>query len=542
MPLDPSIILGGKPVQTETPLAAYGQVMATKNMQLQNQAAAQKVQSGELELEQQRRVAAYQKTFSEAVRDNTAQNPDGTLKVNWGNVSTKLTNAGFGDKAIALNGDIAEAQKKALDLAHSQMQGIKDKAEVVGQVLGALPTVDPKAPADVFGVQKAAFGGAAISAVKSLAQQGVLPPEEAAQYAAQIQQSGGWSPEIQSMVDQKKMAGMSIKEQTEYFQHAIEAQRQGKLTDAQIANLKSETATRDAAAADKARSDAAALVSQATSGGDYLQRLSKIDKAVAQKLPALKDLDFAPDKLAATQEKILTSGMNSEQLAQHQIAKNNSESLVQSRAQLEIIRQQNADIRQQLLDGKPSPAAKAAATKIDYLEKVEAPLWTQASQLSSALSKGDDTDIYVEKSGNVVSLASKTQAAKNEEEAGRQKAQLIDDMQTRFQAVKDQLKGVLNRKYDAAEGAGSSPVVTRDEALKGIEELGKGKSVAAPPAAPAPAAKPAAPAAKPAAPVKKFTDPQGHTWEEGQTVYMDGKPHKLTGMKDGKPVIEPITK
>lgn len=314
MPIDAAIPLSVKPAQIESPLAAYSQVLGIKNQQQQQVEGAQKIQSNDLELKQQQRAVDYQNYFTQALQKHTVQNPDGTLVTDWGGMHNDLTNGGYGDKAVALDTSVAASKEAGLKLLHAQNQADLDKSQSVGRVLGAIPVVDQAAPPETQAVQKAAWNAAAPAAVASLVAQGHMTQQDGAAMLQQLQQAGGWTPQFAALIEQKKMEGLTTEQQVQHVQNGINAAREGTLATATAAHTAAETKKLNSDLFDKQRSDAAVLLSQAKSAADYDAKLATVYKAVAAKLPASKDLDFTAKGLADTQERILKSGMNVEQI------------------------------------------------------------------------------------------------------------------------------------------------------------------------------------------------------------------------------------
>ncbi len=517
MPLDPSIILAAKPPAQTDPLAAYGKVMQIQNAQQTQQANAQKLQEGALDLQEKQRAIDFQKTFSGSLQKHTKTNDDGTLQTDWGGIQNDITNAGYGPEALKLSGERAAAAKAGYDMIEAQNKADLAKAQTVGRILGALPPVDQSATPDVQAVQKSAWNAAAPTAIASLVSQGHMSQQDGSAMIQQIQQAGGWTPQFDALVKQKQMEGLTTEQQVAHVQAGVTAAREGRVADATIKHTNLESDKLTAETADKARSDTAALLSQATSGADYLAKWNKLTPDLQAKLPRPEDLgDWNTQDKADIQERILKSGMNSEQIAQHDIQKANSASLALSRATMDQVRQENTEIRKQLLAGQPSPAQKQAATKIDFYEKTEAPLWKQAAQLATALGDGSNVTTFIGENGGPATMTSKT--AGNADSAKG----LVADMQTRLNNAKAQLSTIINKKYDLADQHGAEPSVSRADALAAVDKIGKQAAVAAP--------------AKPV----QWKDPKGGTWETGQTVTgPDNKPYVITGFKDGKILTRP---
>lgn len=496
MPLDPSIILGVKAPAQEDPLAAYGKVMQIQNAQQAQQANTQKLQEGALDLQEKQRGIDFQKTFSDALRKHTTVNSDGTLTTDWGGVQGVVTNAGYGPEAMRLSTERASAAKAGYDLIEAQNKADAAKAQTVGRILGALPQVDQSATPDVQAVQKSAWNAAAPTAIASLVSQGHMTQQDGSGMIQQIQQAGGWNPQFDALVKQKQMEGLTTEQQVAHVQAGVTAAREGRVADATIrhTNLESDKLTADTA--DKARSDAAALLSQSNSGADYFAKWNKLTPDLQAKLPRPEDLgDWGTRDKSDIQEQILTSGMNAEQLATHQDRQAAQVTRDLAQQSLSESRKANELFKQFMMQGQPSPAQKAATVKLDGLAKAEAPLWKQAAQLATALGDGSNVTTFIGQNGGSDTMKSKTldaDAAKG----------LVADMQTRLKDAQAQLTNVINKKYDLMEKQGmpktgdGAPEVSREDALAAVAKLGlAGK----PSNAPAQTAKPPASSAATAA-------------------------------------------
>lgn len=476
MPLDPSIPLSVKTVQTEDPLAAYGKVLQIKGAQQQQQANSQRLQEGELDLQQKQRAADYQKLFSQAVQDNTTKGPDGKISTNWTGVDGKLVQGGYGLEAQNLGVERAKVQKAGLDLVHAQNVADMDRVKAVGQQIGALPEVDESAPPEVQAVQKAAFNAAAPTVIASLVQGGHMSQQQGAQMIQTLQQSGGWTPQIGAYVKQTRMAAMTAQEQSQYYHQNLEDLRNGRTDALNKPKIEAETAKLQNENTDKSTSDAAAALSNSKDKADYAAKLAKLDPKIADKF----DPNADPAD-PAMKEKILTAGMNADQLARHQESKLNGESTRVAREANTQFKSDSLDLRREMAADKKFTANKEATkarTQILSLQRQEEPLWGQAAQLQHALDSGGA--IFVPEKGSPTAMANKLGAAQSDPAA---KQALLDDMKTRLDATKEKLKSTIHSKYDILDEAGGTPRVSRDDALASVEAIGKKKATLAPAAA-----------------------------------------------------------
>lgn len=535
MPLDPSIPLSVRPAQIEDPLAAYGKVMAIQGAQQAQQAGAQRLQMGELELQQQKRAVEYQKTFTDALQKHTVKNPNGSLATDWSGVQDRLTDAGYGPEALKLNTERMQAQEAGLKLLHEQNQADLDRAQFVSRTVGALPQVDTAATPEVQAQQKAAWSASAIAGIGNLVKGGHMAPAQAAPILQQIQQTG-WTPELAEQARQLQMQGLSTEQQIQHVQNGINAAREGKVANASVAHSTAETAKLDAEALDKGKSDAAVQLSGATNAADYDARRAKLDPKVAALLPESKTLDFTdPKKLKDTQESILTSGMNAQQLQQHLDRKDAQRTRDLAAESLAESRTANEEFRRFMTQGQPSPAQRKASSTIDFIDKGEPGLWKTAGAIAAQLKDGNPLNVttYVSKTGSAIPMDEHLK-----QDSGKKVSHedAVRDMQSNLDATKDAIRKGINKKYDLMEQNGGEPSVSRADALKAVDGLGPQAKAAASPAQKTPvAAKPQAPAAP-----QKWKDDKGGTWEQNQMVWgPDGKKYLVTGYRDGKVLTKP---
>jgi hypothetical protein len=467
MAADPNIILDYKPAQIappESPLAAYGQVLGVANAAQNLQAGQQKLQSNALELQQQQRAVDYQKAFTGSVQKHTTQNADGSLSTDWSGIQGDITNAGYGPEALALNKNILEAKEAGLKLIETQH--LADQAKVAGfaSALNSLPPVDPKAPG--ASDQIAAFNGAFPNVLANSVQKGVITPQQAQQYGAMFQQGGNtWTPQLQMQIDGAKNGALTAQQAIEHGSKLIDQAREQTQVDSVVTHNKAETAKINAEMADKAKSDAAALLSNATSAADYDAKKATVDPKVAAQLPDSKGLDFSDDGIEGTRDKILKSGMNAEQVANYEQKKISVASLAAAREANSIARQTSNDIRLQMLQGKPNPAQVQASKEIDKLQTQENPLWSKLAQLNSALGDGSKSaDLFIpEKGEQPVKMSVKSGG---DDDTAKQ---LTADMVARRNAIASQLKGFVKQKYDLGAKNGAEPTVPLQDVLDKID-------------------------------------------------------------------------
>lgn len=489
--IDASIPLSVKPVQTEDPLAAYGKVLQIKGAQQQQQANTQRLQEGELDLQQKQRAVAYQKTFTDSLQKHTTKNSDGSLATDWSGVQGDVTNAGYGPEALNLSVERSKVQKAALDQMHAQNVVDADRIKAVGSQLGALPQVDESATPEVQAVQKAAFNAAAPTAIANLVQGGHMSKQQGAQIIQTLSQSGGWTPQIGAYVKQTQLAALDAQQQVEHVQKGLDAARQQKLDKLNEPKILAETAKVQGEVADKATSDAAAALSNSKDKADYAAKLAKLDPKIADKF----DPNADPAD-PAMKEKILTAGMNADQLARHQESKLNGESLRAARDATQAFREESLAFRKEAFaekKGALSKEAEKAKAKALSLDEKEAPLWAQARQIDDSLSKG--APLFIPEKGQPIGIKQKAQ------QDGGTIDGLISNMRARRESIKDTLRDRINEKFDLIEQAGGN-TAGRERALAGVERIGKPSEADTEKAAQTPGTKTVPPANRP--PLSKF--------------------------------------
>lgn len=530
MPIDPQIALEGKPAQIEDPLSAYGKVLSLQNAQQQQQAGAQRLQMGDIELKQQQRALQYQQTFSDAVKNNTTQSPDGSLATDWSGVQRKVTDAGFGDRALAMNTELMKAKEAGLDLIEKQHKIDTDRVNDFASAVGSLPKVDPAQPYTV-----SAFNAAFPAVLGAAVAKGTIQAAQGQQLQQQFQQGNGWTPQLGALVDAAQQRAMTAQQQAEHASKVIDQAREQGVADTTITKNKADTDKIKAELADKAKSEAAATLSQASNASDYDARKAKIaDPNVAGQFPDSKDLNFSdPKSFPDQQERILKLGMNAEQLSQYQLRKENNQSLAENREQSGLVRQQMADFRTGIgaaLNGIGQKEADKTKTQVMNLQRQEQPLWEQAKELSDAIAGGK---MYVPKTGAAkpLNLAAAGNSGTSPADIDEGKKGLVEDMRSRLEGIKDTLRSKVNEKYDLGDQYNAKYKDSREDVLKQVEAIGTDATLAASQAKKAAAGAPATPAVatpatKPAQAAKPPATPAGKIrvrLSDGRTGSLDPK-------------------
>lgn len=127
MPIDPSIILGYKPAQIESPLNALGDALKVKAMQQQGEIGA-------LTLDEHKRTAEENRQTAEAYK--SALNADGTINRN--NLYTSLAQRGLGAKLPTVQKGFADQDKAQVDSDAAKFKLANDRYSAFQKTMGAL--------------------------------------------------------------------------------------------------------------------------------------------------------------------------------------------------------------------------------------------------------------------------------------------------------------------------------------------------------------------------------------------------------------------
>lgn len=158
MPLDPSIILAGRPAQIQTPLQAQGEAagVATQYQQLKNLAASEQVQQQQaqsLTLENQQRQIDLQnqQAINDAVSKNVQVDPQsGKAYIDHQGVVGALTQGGHGVAAMKYQQQATAVQEGLANLQQTQDKVNNDRIQHVASFAGAVEKAPPEARATVY--------------------------------------------------------------------------------------------------------------------------------------------------------------------------------------------------------------------------------------------------------------------------------------------------------------------------------------------------------------------------------------------------------
>lgn len=194
MPIDPSIALGVKPVQIESPVNALAQMLQVQGAQQQNQLGQAKLDEYQRSVGRQNRLLGLVQSLPSGTTDDQR-------------IST-LRNAGYFDEADKLETGFLNRQKIGADASKANAGARKDEqdthmkqAEAVGQALGAMrgmPGVTPQYVA---------------STIQHLGDIGVIPKEHVASSLAQIPRDPA---QLSAWLAQKQQETMSTLDQLKY--------------------------------------------------------------------------------------------------------------------------------------------------------------------------------------------------------------------------------------------------------------------------------------------------------------------------------------
>ena len=537
MATNPSIILSGiqapKPTQLEDPLSVYGKVLGIQGeqqAQAQNQQlGAQKIQSNAIELQQQQRALAYQQAFTDAVKNNTTQNPDGTFTTNYGAVRGKIVDAGFGDKAMEMDASLAASAHAALENMKLRNENETARvARVAGVARGLLNMVDPNADPATQQAQQALFVGAAPAGIAHLAQMGDLPPDQAAQLLGSIK-TNGYTPQARSWLQAQADAAVPAQAALEHTDKLLTLAMDKRKADSSIAEQTANTAKANQEIADKNKSDLTAQLSNVNSPADYAAGLAKADPKIASQLPDPKDLDFSnPGSVAASQDKIRMAGMNAKEQAEYLLHKGREQSLAETRAGTLALHQDMQAFLRSQHEGQLPPAQQKEADKDNAqvsrnIQTIGA-LSKTAGDLATALGQPNS---FVDEKGRQMTME---EHLKNQKPADSDVLAAQAQMGARLEATKAQLATITKQSHDIMDKWHGQPEQDRATALASIDGIGtdvldslKGKLAAqtqaaqksggaaktSPPAATPPPPATPAPAATPPPAAKPPAQPQG---------------------------------
>jgi hypothetical protein len=209
MPIDPSLITdvmsrwqGPPPAD---PLAQFGKLQALRSGVLQQQAAAQNLQTGAVELQQRQEAMAQQKAIDDAFQGGMTRDADGSVSLTPA-VLNSLAAAGHGSAIPGLTETFAKANKATLDLKEAKTKVATATDDYVASHLATI--ADSKYDPTL-----------AQATIAKAAQDGVLPAPQAQQLSAQIQQNPtpdgvkalidpllSQSPAYQKLLDSRKTA------------------------------------------------------------------------------------------------------------------------------------------------------------------------------------------------------------------------------------------------------------------------------------------------------------------------------------------------
>lgn len=311
MALDVGVINQIKPpAPPENPLAQYGQILGIQNAQQQQQANAQKIQSGDIELQQQKHALAYRDAFAKAIQAHTTRNADGTPATDLGGAQNDLTNAGWGPEALSLNKDRYEQAKMGLDMVDLQQKADHARIQDFASAISSLPSVDASNP-DQNSV--ASFNGAFPSVLKSAVTRGTINQQQAQGYMQAFQSGGGWTPALAQQLDAANSAAMDAYQRSEHANQVVTNARAALESKSRLDEAAENLKKTKAENTDKATSRAVVQLSQSPNADAYDAQKSKLDTDVATRLPASKDLDWTNPE--AAKQTILRSGMTAAEVA-----------------------------------------------------------------------------------------------------------------------------------------------------------------------------------------------------------------------------------
>lgn len=187
--IDPSIALGVKPVQIESPVNALSRMLQVQGLQDQREASRMQIDAARrAETEQN----ALSNIYSTAYKDG---------KIDRNAVLSGAAQGGLGHKIPGLQKGFADADAADAKMQKDRLEAAHKRADLMGQAFGYVrqnPTVE-----------------AAHAVLDNLGAQGVLPPEVVQQYKLQTSQNPG---SIAQLADQAFRSALEAKDQLPKFE------------------------------------------------------------------------------------------------------------------------------------------------------------------------------------------------------------------------------------------------------------------------------------------------------------------------------------
>lgn len=202
--LDPSIIMGGQPVQPQNPLQTVGALAALKNQQIEQQA-------GQQALQQKQYAFQGMQALNQAIAKNTQPTPDGGVTVNHEGVMKDLTAGGRADVANSYLTNYTDQREK---IAKADDQELKNQIERHGQFASIINGVQSAPPER----RQAAYD----SAIQQAKKNKLLSPEELAKVPPQVPDD--------ATLNSLKIGSLDVKSAAQAQKDAAEAKRAAQQT------------------------------------------------------------------------------------------------------------------------------------------------------------------------------------------------------------------------------------------------------------------------------------------------------------------------
>lgn len=206
--------------EVTNPLDAYSRAMQIQTQGLQQQQDRERLADEQLTRQKTQRELDAQTALAGALSSNMTTNPDGTVAVNYAGATKQLVDQGYGPEALRVDNQRREDFTNAQKLLQEQVKTKGDQAARVSSWLSTIPLVDyNESDPGKLATQTQAAASGYQSALQGLVNEGLVPPDQAQQFAAVP-----YSPDVQGTIVQKIKAGMDQAKQAEYVNAHIKAQ------------------------------------------------------------------------------------------------------------------------------------------------------------------------------------------------------------------------------------------------------------------------------------------------------------------------------
>lgn len=250
-----------RPPQTEAPdlLGNYARLQQLKSLGNQQQLQQQAIQAGAQENKMREMQLEDQSKLRQAFLDSGGDMDE---------FYKSATKAGVNPQTIiGIKSNILEQKQKLATLSKDQLANYKAQTDALGQATGSVLGLDPKA-------RKPALLN---TVLPNLVKQGIIPQDQAEQYANEINNADDNS--LEQMLKLHQFSAMAADKQID---EAFKAQTRPF----ELQKTKAEAAGAEADAAQKQRSNAASQLASAGSKEQYAELWGELPAKVARMFPS----------------------------------------------------------------------------------------------------------------------------------------------------------------------------------------------------------------------------------------------------------------